>query len=202
VAHAARVAATERPETFTMARVVFTPSGHDSDVAPGTTVLDAARQQGVDLDSVCGGRGICGRCAVTPSYGSFPKWAISSADGAFGAFTSLEAAYAERKGLPNGLRLGCQLHVTDDAVIDVPASSQVHRPVVRKTVDVGDLVIDPIIHLYYVVVEPAHLGDDRSASERLIEAVARDHGVAGVSVPLRLLPSTGVARSLRCGRDM
>jgi uncharacterized 2Fe-2S/4Fe-4S cluster protein (DUF4445 family) len=172
-----------------MARIVFTPSGHDSDVAPGTTVLDAARQQGVDLDSVCGGRGICGRCAVTPSYGSFPKWAINSSDGAFGAFTSLEAAYAERKGLPNGLRLGCQLHVTDDAVIDVPASSQVHRPVVRKTVDVGDLVVDPIIHLYYVVVEPAHLGDDRSASERLIEAVARDHGVAGVSVPLRLLPA-------------
>jgi uncharacterized 2Fe-2S/4Fe-4S cluster protein (DUF4445 family) len=172
-----------------MARIVFTPSGHDSDVAPGTTVLDAARANGVDLDSVCGGRGICGRCAVVPSYGSFPKWAINSADGAFGAFTSLETAYAERKGLPGGLRLGCQLHVTDDAVIDVPASSQVHRPVVRKSVDVGDLVVDPIVQLYYVVVEPAHLGDDRSASERLIEAVARDHHVAGVSVPLRLLPA-------------
>jgi uncharacterized 2Fe-2S/4Fe-4S cluster protein (DUF4445 family) len=172
-----------------MARIVFTPSGHDSDVAPGTTVLDAARANGVDLDSVCGGRGICGRCAVVPSYGSFPKWAINSADGAFGPFTSLETAYAERKGLPGGLRLGCQLHVTDDAVIDVPASSQVHRPVVRKSVDVGDLVVDPIVQLYYVVVEPAHLGDDRSASERLIEAVARDHHVAGVSVSLRLLPA-------------
>jgi uncharacterized 2Fe-2S/4Fe-4S cluster protein (DUF4445 family) len=172
-----------------MARVVFTPSGHDSTVAPGTTVLDAARQLGVDLDSVCGGRGICGRCAVVPSYGSFPKWAITSADDAFGPFTSLEAAYAERKGLPGGLRLGCQLHVTDDAVIDVPPSSQVHRPVVRKTVDVGDLVVDPIIQLYYVEVEPAHLGDDRSAAERLIEAVARDHSVNAVTIPVRLLPA-------------
>ncbi|MBA2638536.1 MAG: 2Fe-2S iron-sulfur cluster binding domain-containing protein, partial [Nocardioidaceae bacterium] len=40
----------------------FTPSGRRGSVAPGTTVLDAARALGVDLDSVCGGRGICGRC--------------------------------------------------------------------------------------------------------------------------------------------
>ena len=47
-------------------RVVFTPSGLTGDVEPGTTVLDAARQLGVDLDSVCGGRGICGHCQVVP----------------------------------------------------------------------------------------------------------------------------------------
>ena len=41
-------------------RVVFTPSGLTGDVETGTSVLDAARRLGVDLDSVCGGRGICG----------------------------------------------------------------------------------------------------------------------------------------------
>ena len=39
--------------------VVFTPSGLRGQVAIGTTVLEAARKLGVDLDSVCGGRGIC-----------------------------------------------------------------------------------------------------------------------------------------------
>ena len=41
--------------------VVFTPSGLRGSFAAGTTLLDAARRLGVDLDSVCGGRGICGR---------------------------------------------------------------------------------------------------------------------------------------------
>ncbi|MEA3184008.1 MAG: hypothetical protein QOJ74_485, partial [Ilumatobacteraceae bacterium] len=57
-----------------MPRIVFTPSGLSGEVDTGTTVLAAARQLGVDLDSVCGGRGICGRCQVEPSTGSFAKW--------------------------------------------------------------------------------------------------------------------------------
>lgn len=64
-----------------MPRIVFTPSGLDSDVAPGTTVLQAARALGVDIDSVCGGRGICGRCQVSCEPGAFPKFAIEAARG-------------------------------------------------------------------------------------------------------------------------
>ena len=68
-----------------MPRIVFTPSGLTGEVDTGTTVLTAARQLGVDLDSVCGGRGICGRCQIEPSTGSFAKWAIdSTADGVVG----------------------------------------------------------------------------------------------------------------------
>jgi len=59
--------------------VVFTPSGRRGEVPDGASVLDAARALGVDLDSVCGGRGICGRCQVVPMAGSFPKHGITSA---------------------------------------------------------------------------------------------------------------------------
>ena len=47
-------------------QIIFTPSGRRGRAPAGTTVLDAARSLGVDIDSVCGGRGICGRCAVVP----------------------------------------------------------------------------------------------------------------------------------------
>ena len=50
-----------------MHSVVFNPSGIRASVAAGATVLDAARAGGVDLDSVCGGRGLCGRCQVSPT---------------------------------------------------------------------------------------------------------------------------------------
>ena len=54
----------DRPEAM-QALVVFTPSGKRGRFALGTPVLTAARQLGVDIDSVCGGRAICGRCQVT-----------------------------------------------------------------------------------------------------------------------------------------
>ena len=42
----------------------------------GTTVLEAARRLGVDLDSVCGGRGICGRCQIEVAEGEHAKHGI------------------------------------------------------------------------------------------------------------------------------
>ena len=42
--------------------VVFTPSGKRGHFEKGTSILQIARQLGVDLDSVCGGRGICSKC--------------------------------------------------------------------------------------------------------------------------------------------
>ena len=65
----------------TEAKLVFTPSGRRGHFAHGTSVLEAARRLGVDLDSVCGGRGICGRCQVVCMEGSFPKHNIESKAG-------------------------------------------------------------------------------------------------------------------------
>ena len=51
-------------------------------VPVGTTALQAARELGADIDSVCGGRGICGRCQVSPALGQHQKWAIEVTDDA------------------------------------------------------------------------------------------------------------------------
>ena len=89
-----------------MAAIVFLPSGHRGDVPEGTTVLDAARQLGVDLDSVCGGRGICGRCQVVPTFGDFAKFAITSVPENIGAHTTMEDDYDGRRAIEPGARLG------------------------------------------------------------------------------------------------
>ncbi len=180
------------------ARIVFTPSGLDGEFGVETTLLDAARALGADLDSVCGGRGICGRCMVVPSVGSFSKWAISSSADQFGPLTSLETRYAERKGLGEGERLACQLHAIGDAVIDIPPTSQVHRAVVRKSVELGDLVIDPLVTLLYVQIDPASLSDDRSAADRLIDALRQQHGlfVGGVDPTVDIAVATRLHKAV------
>ena len=71
--------------------VVFTPSGKRGRFAHGTTLLQAARALGVDLDSVCGGRGLCGRCQVDVAEGAFAKHGIRSEQGHVSAAGEVEA---------------------------------------------------------------------------------------------------------------
>jgi len=130
-------------------RVVFTPSGLSGTVASGTTVLEAAVQLGADLDTVCGSRGICGRCQVSPSTGEFAKWALSVDDDALSPWGTLEQNYQGKRAIRPGQRLGCSAKICGDVVIDIPPESQIHKQVIRKSVDVGDLVIDPIYSLAY-----------------------------------------------------
>src|SRR6266851_9854532 len=58
--------------------VVFMPSGKRGHFPVGTPLLQAARSLGVDIDSVCGGRGLCGRCQVLVAEGEFAKHGVSS----------------------------------------------------------------------------------------------------------------------------
>ena len=51
-----------------MAKIVFTPSGKRGEFEVGTPVLQAARQLGVDIDSICGGNGMCGRFDETFTF--------------------------------------------------------------------------------------------------------------------------------------
>ena len=87
--------------------IIFTPSGIRGEVPEGTSVLEAARSLGVDLDSVCGGRGICSKCQITPGKGEFPKFAITVGDDAISEWNEVEERYSKKRGLAKGRRLGC-----------------------------------------------------------------------------------------------
>ena len=160
-----------------MPRVVFTPSGLDGVVPTGTTVLQAARTLGVDLDSVCGGRGICGRCQVAPAPGHHSKWALDSSPEALSPWSDTEQAYADRRGMKPDRRLGCCAVIGDDVVLDVPPESQVPLPVVRKSLDLTDVVLDPAVHLYYLELPPSLLGDAQSMSDLVCAELLAEHGV-------------------------
>jgi uncharacterized 2Fe-2S/4Fe-4S cluster protein (DUF4445 family) len=161
-------------------RVVFLPAGREGRVDAGTTVLDAARAMGVDVDSVCGGRAICGHCQVLPTTGTFAKWAITADAGGLSAIAVDERDARLARPRVDGARLACTARLLADAVIDVPASSQVHRPVVRKDVDLHGLVVDPIVTLAYVEL-PAPSGASVVAQLRTALRAQQDVEFAGVA---------------------
>ncbi len=170
------------------ATVVFTPAGIRHVVDPGVSVLDAARGAGVDLDSTCGGRGLCGRCQVTPAFGEFAKWHVSSSEGALTSPGPTEVGYSGRRPLADGMRLGCQARVAGDVVIDVPVSSQVHRPVVRKSINLGGLAVDPLLSARFVEIPDPAPEDQRSEAELLARQLEIDWGIIGADVDSRALP--------------
>ena len=170
------------------ASVIFMPSGVSTTVPVGTTVLDAARSVGIDLDSTCGGRGLCGRCQVTPSFGEFAKWHINSTTQALNPWTQSEDNYKGRRAINSGNRLGCQATVRSGVVIDIPTDSQVHRPVVRKKISLEGLTVDPLITARYVELPEQLLGDERAQSDLLAEALKSDWGIDQASVDARVLP--------------
>ncbi|WP_114287236.1 ASKHA domain-containing protein [Candidatus Halocynthiibacter alkanivorans] len=169
------------------ALVIFTPSGKRGRFALGTPVLTAAQQLGVDLDSVCGGRGICSKCQVTPSFGEFPKHGVTVFENAVSEFNAVEERYDRIRGLKTGRRLGCQTKVQGDIVIDVPPESQVHKQVVRKAASTRPIIMDPATRRYYIEVEEAGMDDPTGDFERLQAALKAQWNVEGITAPLSVL---------------
>ncbi|GEM_PF-5440991 len=76
-------------------RIVFQPSGRQGYVPDGITVLDAARQLGVGIEGICGGRQTCDDILATGICGS----GIISADGRFGEREHPLIHFNGRKGV-------------------------------------------------------------------------------------------------------
>ncbi len=170
--------------------VVFTPSGKRGRFAAGTPLLNAARSLAVDLDSVCGGRGICGRCQVEIATGEFPKHGIASGNAHVSTRNAVEDRYDAVRGLAGRRRLGCQAQVQGDLAVDVPAESQVHRQVVRKRAEAHPITVDPTVRLYFVEVAEPDMHDPSSDFGRLAAALA-DRGAASLTA------NTAVLRTLQ-----
>ena len=170
---------------YSDAMVVFTPSGRRGRFVKGTTILQAARSLGVDLDSVCGGRAMCGRCQIELSTGSFAKHGVQSREEHLSSFSPLENEYSRTHEFLDGRRLGCSVEILGDVVIDVPSESQVHRQVVRKRAEVHDINLNPVIRMYYVEVQEPNMYDPSGDLQRLKDALEFDWRLENLSCDLR-----------------
>ena len=176
------------------ARIVFTPSGRRGTFPQGTRLLDAARSIGVDVDSVCGGRGLCGRCRIVCMDGNFAKHAIVSRPAHLSAVNEIEERYSERRReLALNHRLSCQAVIRGDLVIDVPPESQMHRQVVRKDAEHREIKLDPATRLYHVEVQPADMLETTGDLQRLRDALAWEWQLADLDCDPVILPSLQAA---------
>ncbi len=171
----------------TDALVVFLPSGKRGRFSIGTPLLQAARSLGVDIDSVCGGRALCGRCQILVAEGEFAKHGVRSSAASISPLSESEQRFSRRQPLAPGRRLSCSAKVLADVVIDVPSTSQVHRQVVRKAVEVHDIRLSPVVRLHCVEVSDPDMHDPSGDLRRLTDALAREWQLTDLVCDLSVL---------------
>lgn len=168
--------------------VLFMPSGKRGRFASGTPVIEAARELGVYVESVCGGRATCGRCQVSVQEGQFAKHGITSSNDHISPIGPKEERYDRVRGLPDGRRLSCSATIEGDLVIDIPQDTVVNAQVVRKESDGRVIARDPAIHMCYIEVEEPDMEKPLGDLDRLLVALEKDWKLSRIEVDFHLLP--------------
>ena len=171
-------------------RVVFQPAGRQGDVPAGTTLLEAARRLGVEIESICGGHQTCSKCKVLVEEGDFAKFGLHSAAEHLTPPGPREIEYAHKHHFADGARLSCACQVTGDLVIRVPEESQTRKQVVRKAAGVERAIaVDAPMRLYYVELPASELKDHRGDWERLTDELHAVHGLENLRMDPAILPT-------------
>ncbi|TWG93845.1 uncharacterized 2Fe-2S/4Fe-4S cluster protein (DUF4445 family) [Mesorhizobium sp. J18] len=186
------------PANITDPLILFMPSGKRGRFPKGTPILDAARQLGVYVESVCGGRATCGRCQVEVQEGHFAKHKIISSNEHISPIGPKEARYAEKRELKPGRRLSCSALIEGDLVIDVPQDTVINAQVVRKDADTRVIERNPATRICYVEVEEPDMHKPSGDLDRLKAALQRDWDYGRLEADAHLLPQ--VQSILRQGK--
>jgi uncharacterized 2Fe-2S/4Fe-4S cluster protein (DUF4445 family) len=168
--------------------VLFMPSGKRGRFPKGTPILEAARELGVYVESVCGGRATCGRCQVEVQEGIFAKHKINSTLDHISPVGAKERRYAEKRELAPGRRLSCSATIEGDLVIDVPQDVQINAQVVRKSPIERVIERNPAVQLCYVEVDEPDMHKPLGDLDRLKLRLEVEWGWEDLLVSQHLLP--------------
>lgn len=183
------------PPNITDPLVLFMPSGKRGRFPVGTPVLDAARQLGVYVESVCGGRATCGRCQIEVQEGNFAKHKIVSSNDHISPKGAKEERYERVRGLPERRRLSCSAQILGDLVIDVPQDTVINAQTIRKDADTRVIARDTAIRMCYVEIEEPDMHKPLGDLDRLKIALMKDWGFKNLEFDFYLMPQVqGILR--------
>lgn len=125
-------------------RVRFEPFGVTTEAQVGQTLLQVAIAAGVEIESVCGGRGTCAKCKVIATRGLAP-------------LTALEQRRLTAHESTRGYRLACQALIEGDVDVVVPDESRLSRVSILSEGVAETVTLDPWVRRYHLCVPMATL---------------------------------------------
>ncbi len=156
-------------------QIEFEPVGRRGNYPAGQSLLEIARQLGVDLVNICGGEGTCGRCK------------LQILNGEVSAITSIERDALTPHELQKGYRLACQTFPNSNIKVNVPPES-LSTPQ-RTQVEGLEIHTRPksLVNAYEIQLSPSSLSDPRADAARLLEALKQQHGLDYHSIDISVL---------------
>ncbi len=163
-------------------RVIFQPSGRRGEIEEGKTVLEASRELGVEIESLCGGQRSCGKCKVKLEEGHLERYGITSLTRNLTAFTLEEENFITDKEKSEGYRLACSAEVKGDILIFVPEESRAEKQVIRKEAGEKEIRLNPAIRLYHLKITPPTFHDPLGDFERVMESLNKNHRLSSLTI--------------------
>lgn len=159
--------------------LILQPSGRRGQADEGTSIRTAARELGVDIESICAENATCGKCMILVEEGRFEKYNIDSKRENLSPVGMAERAYLERrpkllkdKGWEIGqVRLSCQCKILGDVLINVPEESRGNKQIVRKSARERAIEVKPSVRKYLVTMTPPNLERPIADWERLAKGL-------------------------------
>ena len=163
----------------------FEPIGRRGICEPGSSILNCARDLGVDLANLCGGIGDCGRCIV------------QVLDGEMSPIKESEREFLSGEMIQQGYRLACCTVPMGDSKIHVPAESlTTHQRIQVEGREIA-LESEPTVRTFQVQLSHPSLSDQRADFERLIGALAQQYDLNQIAIdPLTLRELSAYLRDM------
>ena len=124
-------------------RVIFQPMNRVVTVPSGTSLLSAIVLAGLTIESICGGKGTCGKCRVILNSGSCTD-----------APDTVTGCRLTRKEREAGYHLACQVTVLSDAEFTIPVESRIDSPQILVTKPAVAGTVEPMVMQYLVELFP------------------------------------------------
>ncbi len=153
--------------------IIFLPEGKHLDIKSGSTVLDATRKMGIDIQAPCGDLGLCGRCKIVLGKGK--NLAELPAES--------EKKILSTKELDDGYRLACQCKVSEKGLLSVivPPESKISQQRIVIQGIMPQFQMSPIVK--DTIIELKKKQESKSDSETLLEALS-ENGFTDVSIDI------------------
>jgi uncharacterized 2Fe-2S/4Fe-4S cluster protein (DUF4445 family) len=167
--------------------VIFQPSGRRGEIAEGMTILEASRELGAEIESLCGGSKSCGKCNVKLEAGFFERYGITSLSGNLSPFTEEEERFITDLERTQGYRLACVAQVRGDVLIFIPEESRAGKQVVRKAATERAIHLKPAISLFFVDLPSPTFHDPLADFERLQKALTEKYNLSSLDIDYPVL---------------
>ena len=152
-------------------KITFVPSFKEITIQEDKTILAAARDAGVYVDSHCTGKGACGKCKIRIVKGDA------------GPFATQEARFINEHDRENGYRLACMSHATSDLTVFVPGENIVKSAVAKKLFSKRSKIVNPAVKAYSVNIAGESKRKSSSAHHAYKESAAAflmgQYGISG-----------------------